>query len=647
MKMLFLLALLAVGQGATEKVAAGAPATLQQQFDAASDAAATLGKCGEAIAMFEAIERSGAAKRSALVAAAIDVRKGRCLVLTGREAEGEAAIHRGLPQLEARGAAFAVDARNAKITLGEAAYNRFDYDSAIRQYEAVLAQSQGLQRLMPLMLLSRALMFDHDGRALRYAEEARTIVKTAPAASKRDIANVQTQYARVLLNEGRDGEAYAELRDSLAKQGGLDSRVNLDDIATRSDLAIAALRNKDVAAAQRYLVYTGAGRMKDAPFSKAVSMDPPACDPTIGLTADDVAIVEFILEEDGHVAGVMPIFSTGRRATALAFAQAVKDWSWRPDDAKAIPLIFRYGSRVELRCVRAPEAPSVMKPLIESADAWFAAQGLSEAAWADMSDARALPLQRAGSTDGGAAGLRATMALALNPIVDAKELEALRQQAMTRAAALRAPVAMRVAMVVSDTQDWNANKYRAALRALLTEPDVAADPIASATLRLMIAAPRYKSRSPEDASALLDAVISAPLAETHPLKVAALLQRANLLAAANDLAGARAAFARTGLTAEQCSLVGLSPAATRPGGSSSDYPMAAVRMGFEGWVRAEFDITADGRTATQRAVVAYPPFIFNDAAIGIVRGSRWTSSFRPEGALACAGQQRSVVFNMP
>lgn len=160
-------------------------------------------------------------------------------------------------------------------------------------------------------------------------------------------------------------------------------------------------------------------------------------------------------------------------------------------------------------------------------------------------------------------------------------------------------------------------------------------------------APRYKTKPPADAVDLLDKVTAAPLAAGHPLKVAALLQKANVLADTGNYAGAQAAFQQTGLTAEQCSLFGLTPAVTRSGAGSSDYPDAAVRFGFEGWVRAEFDVTADGRTATQRAVAAYPPFIFNDAAVGIVRGARFTSSYRPEGALACSGQQRSIVFRMP
>ncbi|WP_211275768.1 energy transducer TonB [Sphingomonas mucosissima] len=490
-------------------------------------------------------------------------------------------------------------------------------------------------------------MFDHDGRALRHAEEARTIVTTTPGLSKRDVARVQTIYARVLLNEGRDKEAYAVLRDSLAKQGGLGLKVSLDDIATRSDLAIAALRNKDVEAARRYLVYTGAGRMKDQPFSRAVDMEPPACNPAAGVKPEDVAIVEFTLDTDGHVSDVTPIFTTGGRASAIAFTEAVRDWSWKPEDAKAIPLIFRASTRIELRCLRAPEAPSIFTPSQEVMNTWFDSRGLGRPAWADMPEARALPLQRTAADEAGIAGLRGMMAVALSPLAERKEREAMSARALARAAEVGAPPAAQVLLSGYDMKNYDGAKYRAALRQTLADPRVAADPISAATLRLAIAAPRYKAKPPADALALLEPVIAAPFPANHPLKIAALLSKADVLAQARDYAGAQAAFQQTGLTAEQCSLFGLTPALTRAGGGSSDYPDAAFQFGFEGWVRAEFDVTADGRTATQRAVAAYPPFIFNDAAMGVVRGARFTSSYRPEGALACSGQQRAIVFSMP
>ncbi|WP_218775984.1 energy transducer TonB [Sphingomonas sp. TZW2008] len=643
--MLYLLALLATGQaGGTPPAGA---ASLQQQFDAASDASASPGRCEEAIAAFEAIERSGAAKRNALVAAAIDVRKGRCLVTVGRDAEGEAAIRRGLPQLQARGATFASDVRDAIVMLGEVAIRRSDYDGALVEYRRALELSAGPQRILPLMLMAQALMFDHDGQALRYAEEARTIVTTSPGLSPRDVARVQTIYARVLLNEGRDKEAYAVLRDSLAKQGGLGLKVTLDDIATRSDLAIAALRNNDVVNARRYLVYTGAGRMKDAPFATAVDMEPPACDPAGGVRPEDIAVVEFTLGNDGHVTDVTPIFTTGGRASAIAFAQAVRDWSWKPESARAIPLIYRASTRIELRCIRAAERPSIFGPVADALSAWFDSRGVGSPAWADMPDARALPMQRIDAARDDLVGLRGAIMLSMSPLLDEKERDVMRAKARALATTLNAPPAAQALLTGRDMKKYDATKYRAALRATLAEPAVAADAVSAATLRLAIAAPRFKASAPPDAVQLLDAVIAAPLQAGHPLKVAALLQKADALARLRDVAGAQAAFRQTGLTAEQCALIGLEPAVRRTGGGSSDYPDAAARFGFEGWVRAEFDVTADGRTATQRAVAAYPPFIFNDAAMGVVRDARFTSSFRPEGALACSGQQQSIVFHMP
>ena len=69
-------------------------------------------------------------------------------------------------------------------------------------------------------------------------------------------------------------------------------------------------------------------------------------------------------------------------------------------------------------------------------------------------------------------------------------------------------------------------------------------------------------------------------------------------------------------------------------------------MGFEGWVRIEYDIKADGNTAAQRAIVAYPPFVFREAATGIAKGLVYTQSFRPDGSAGCGGQQENVRFTM-
>lgn len=646
-----LLFALALGQEAPVPPKAAAPSNLQARFDAASEAAGA-GRCRDAVSQFEAIEASGAAKRNPLVAAAIAVRKGGCLIGTARSTEGEAAIRQGLPVLEAKGDAFAGDVRDARLTLATAAILRFDYDAAERQAEAALALSKEAARVRPLMLLARIRMFDRDGRALALADEARTITMSSPSFTKKDVAVAQTLYARVLMNEGRKKEAYDALKDSLRKQGGLTLKVSLADIGTRSDLAIAALQNGDRDAAREYLAYTGAGRMKDSPFTTGAGMESPACGEATGLKPQDVAIVEFTLEDDGHVSSVSPIYTPGDRNVALAFARVVAGWSWKAEDAAKIPLLFRYATRVEMRCAKAGDRPAITAPLQEAFEGWLRSAGAPVPAWKDMPDARALPLQRAALT--GAPGdrpalLQAAVAVAQNPVAPGSEREIAAKKAGAAAQTLDMPAPARtyVALALADIRDGR-DSTRNYYRSLLADPKTAADPLSAATLRLLIAAPGYRERAPADAKALLDAVIDAPdLPARHPLKVNAMLQEANVLAAKGDLPGARAVFDRTGLSEEQCAMIGLTPSMRRSGAGSNDYPMEAVRMGFEGWVRTEFDVAADGATVAPRAVIAYPPFVFDDAATGIIRDSRYTSSFRPSGSLACSGNQQNIVFRLP
>jgi hypothetical protein len=651
MTIAIMLGLLAVGQAAPAAVPA--KLTMQQQFDAANEAAAQ-DRCSDAVRLYEAIENAPAFRRNATAAAAIQVRKGRCLIATERGDEGEAMVRRGLPALEGKGAEFATDVREARLALGNAAMVEFDYATAATEFRAALGVASGSARIRPLTGLASVLMFDHDGAALRYASEARDLATADPLLTKKDIAVVQTQYARVLLNEGKKKEAYDELKDSLKKQGGLGMKVRLNDIVTRSDLAIAAMLNKDQPAAQNYLAYTGAGRMPNSPFGRAVEMQPPSCGAD-GLKPDDYAIVEFALVDDGHVAYARPIYTTGDRTIAVAFARAVADWSWKAEDIKAMPALFRYATRIEIRCTNAGSRPSLTAPLEEASAAWLATKGQGDAPWDGRSDAVALPLQRAAldratSARDTPAALRALAALGSNSVLPDKERAPLIDRAIVLADTAGAPVLVRTLLAIRrvGARSDNARDNRTGLRALLADPATAADPLSAATLRLLIAVPGYRASAPGDAPALLTAVIDTPgLPARHPLKVNAMLQQANALSARGDLSGARAMFDRTGLTEEQCAMIGLTPIMRRAGGGPGDYPMAAVRMGFEGWVQSEFDVAANGTPLRPRTIVAYPPFVFNEAADGVARGSRYSSSFRPEGGVACVANRVPIRFNLP
>jgi hypothetical protein len=188
------------------------------------------------------------------------------------------------------------------------------------------------------------------------------------------------------------------------------------------------------------------------------------------------------------------------------------------------------------------------------------------------------------------------------------------------------------------------------LRALLARPEVAAEPIGAATLRLAIAElHQYDSKNtPADAPQLIAAVADArDLAEHHPLRVHALLAQANAAAARGDMAAAAGAFARTGLSEQQCALIGPKPTMASSGASSELYPVDLMQLGFEGWTRIEYDIAADGRTAGQRTLIAYPPFLFGDAAKAMIGKTRYVRSYRPETSVACAANQLSFRFALP
>lgn len=647
-----ILALLLAGQAAAQQ--APAAQSVQQAFDGATKAGEE-GRCEEAVRLFEGLENRPKLMNNPMVRAAIDVRKGSCLIELGRLEDGAAAVRRGLPALAAKGEGFREEVMQAHLALGRLGVQRFDYATAAAEYKLALDGATGTQRLRPLLRLAQVLSFDRDGEALRYATEARTLALSDPRLSKHDVAAVQTQYARVLLNQGRHKEAYSELKDSLRKQGGLDLKVGIADLTTRSDLAIAASLNKDVDAARKYLAYTGAGRFKDTPFDRATSMQPPLCGPGTGLKPEDFAIVEFSLAEDGHVLGAVPVYTTGDRSAAIAFAKAVGDWSWQPESVKAIPPLFRYATRVEIRCTMAGERPALTTPLAEAYADWMESLGKPEPVWAGQPEAKAVPLQRAALAQARAAQdragqLAALLALGTTSVLGGPERQPLLDEALTLADALKAPPAARtyVAIAQIQTKSDSSREARAALRALLARPDTAGDPLAAATVRLLVAAPAYRMPAPEDADLLLTSVASAPaLADGHPLKVAALLQQANQLASKGDLPGAQRLFEQTGLSTEQCAFLGLQPTMRRMGASSSDYPMDAVQMGFEGWVRTEFDVGTDGSTVRPRVLTAYPPFVFDEAGTKISKGFRYSASYRPEDGVACTGRQESLKFLLP
>lgn len=629
------------------------PMTAQQQFDAASTAQAE-GRCDDAIKAFQELEKTQAATKNPKVLASIRVRKAMCLAGVGRADAAARNIELAIPVLDPDNPVERTDLALAHIAKGRIAYLAFDYAAATREFETAKPLLPPDKQFDVLVWLTRSTMFDPGLDSVTNADAALAIAKAANVSKDR-LADLQTLHARALLNHGRAAEGFAELKKALAAQGGLSLRVGLADIVTRSDLAIAALLVGNTDAARQYLAYTGAGRLEGSPFSRAAQMAPPACGGPADLKPDDFAIVEFLINDDGSVGYASPIYvSRGGAAAATEFARAVSAWSWLPKDAASIPPLFRVATRVELRCSTANERPDVTQLLVGDFQTWFDQQKVQHLPETDNQTQRIAiarsELAKRGAT-GGIAIVEPLVVIAGNSLASEKESKEAAVRLRDTLYTLSAPVTVRaffeIRLIDYTISRWqNPGARRDALRKLLAVPEYAANPRVAGTLKLLIAEPVYRENAPSDATELLTATATDPrLPAGDPLKTGAFVRLAGLQAGAGDIAAARQSYAQSGLSAQQCSLVDAQPVMKRNG--SGSFPMEAMRWGFEGWVRVEYDIQPDGLTANRRAVIAYPPLVFRDAAVEILKSARFGQSYRPEGGPGCGGALQNVNFNIP
>jgi outer membrane biosynthesis protein TonB len=425
-------------------------------------------------------------------------------------------------------------------------------------------------------------------------------------------------------------------------------------VSARSDAAIASLLAGKSDEARRYMAMTGAGRLTKGEFDPAVQMDVPPCGGEADLRPADMAVVEFTIGDDGVVRNVSPIYAAGGGAVALEFARAVRDWSWTPEQAKALPPFFRSNVRVEMRCSTAFERPSIGKILDADMAAWLQTKGLSLPTEERGADAVTVVRQRAAlaaaeakSGPNSVATLPPLYALVNNAVVGREETNVLARRALAIAEAQGAPPTARLPLdinvrMTASADSWKDGAYARAVTPLLSVPAYANDPQARAAIQLLIAE-RTNNRT-RRAPLLQEVADDTRLKPNDPFRVGALIRLASLQQQAGDTAAARATFDRSGLAANQCAILDAPPHMLSAGGT---FPNDAFVWGFEGWTKSQFDVGADGRVVNERAVLSYPPFIFTKAGTAAVAGSRWSKTFRPDGGVGCGGLARSVRFKMP
>jgi len=626
--------------------------TIQQAFDAAT-ALQDSGKFADALAEWEKLEPRVANKPRSL--ALVRLRKGLTLYRLDRRDDAVASVRAALAVLPANEPTMRNDRIQGYNLLGKVAETSLDYATAsdnYRQAEALAATP--VEHLGTLRgLIETETFVDSDAAVADLARVQQWLVD--PSVDNVARAALKRVESQLLLNRGDFAGARTAAGEGVKLLGGLTSRTDLNDVAVRSNYAIAAMMLGDRDDARKYMAYTGAGRVSTGSFDPAVQMTPPDCGGDSDLRPDDIAVVEFSIGDDGTIVYASPVYASRGGEVALQFARAVRGWSWKPEQVKALPAFFRYRARVELRCSTEFPKPSLLDYLDKSLAKWLEARGVDIPLKRDGADAALLAAERKELADlekiKGADSLALVPILHLlsrNTVLQIEEGARLAQREATILAANKAPAMARLSADLKGWQSknsdsWGGRRYFRMLEAAAASGPYAEDPEARAVLRLMMS-DASRGFDKERSLALLDQVANdAAVPVENGFKVGALIRKASILTQRGDLAAAKAVYAQTGTTADQCSLIDSSPRLVGVGGT---FPDEAKMWGFEGWVSVQFDVGADGRTINQRAVVSYPPFIFTKAGDDTLKTARYEKAFRPDGGIGCGGVTQRVRFTM-
>lgn len=633
--------------------------TVQQRFDAASAKLDT--DAAGALADFRALEVSLLAEPTPNQTnlAVTRARKAEALLALGKPDEALAALDQALAGHGLDKPALAPVRDNTRLIRAQVLEAQLDHVAATEEYLR-LAESAGpaITRAVALMGAARTTMFVDPAAALQYADKALALAESDPSTGKKELANVLDIKGRILNNAGRYAEAKAVLVRAVTSTGGLTDKVNQNDVSLRGDAALAFLRLGEEDDARKYLAYTGAGRT-DVPLGIPVGAQLPACGGIEGLRSEDSAVIEFSIMDDGRVVGAHPVYASRPGEMAYDFARAVSGWSWNPENAAKVKPFFRVATRVEVRCSNRTKRPPIAADINRALTDWAREKGVelpeieSEAEQAKQLGARLAALPAAPGTE----RLMLLALLARNNVVEDEKRVAYATEAEAMGVRLSVPATARLSLAVArisaeagKKSDWSSRLRlrRDQLRALLQRPEFAADPRLRATIELLVADDSGQLKQPDDAMASLKTIVDdKALEDRDPLKIAALVQLANIYAAQKRMDEAQAAYRRTGLSAEQCALVDGGPVMLRSNASFNDFPQEALRWGFEGWTMLEYDVAANGTVRDARVVAAYPPEVFGKASERMAHDFRYSISYRPDGDLACSGMNSRVRFRIP
>ncbi|MBY8827120.1 energy transducer TonB [Hephaestia mangrovi] len=629
--------------------------TVQQDFDRATQLSDGTDKVA-ALAAWQALERRiSANKRSHAI---VLVRKSEVLFDLGHKDDAIAAAKAGLADLPETDHTLDNDRMRAERNLGGVAESSLDYAGAAVYYRRALPlAATPVDKLAILRGLIQTGIFTDPATVEPEFGQADTLLGQIKADR-----TVKAMFARLrdqwLMAQGKYDAAAKAAKGAVEDLGGLTVLTDINDAAARSDTAIALLLAGQSDEARKYMAYTGAGQLPGNEFDPGAEMTVPPCGGDSGLRPQDAAVVQFSVGDDGRVIDSQPVYAAGGGAAALAFAKAARDWSWTPEQAKKLPPFFRYSARVELRCSTAFERPSIGSYLDQDLGAWLIAKGVELPPPLTGSDIAVLPhlrerlaAQQTAQGNGALVLVPTLMAIAENAASGREEMHTMAVRAVAILTANGATPVARLAAealvwISADAESWRAADYVRAVQPRLEDPFYATDPEARSAIRLMVA-DRLLDHASDRARILLQQVADDnSLAANDPLKVGALVRLASIDAADGHVDQARAAFEKTGLSADQCALLDAQPHIVSSNVGSGSFPQEARRWGFEGWTQLQFDVTADGHPKNVRAIVSYPPFVFTAAGTNVLERARFSKSYRPDGDLGCGGDTQRVKFQI-
>lgn len=541
---------------------------------------------------------------------------------------------------------------DALIIAGDAARFSNNPEEAIAAYDRALplATAAGEIAAVRGAKMGTALVtitFDPARSGILFDEE----IAAAPSRSAPDtyISSLEDKRARAALNAGDMGTAKLWIDRALDRVGEETLQISYLQSQVRGDGALIYHELDDLKRVQSLIKYSGAGGMKDASWVNNYDGSLPECG-VAGVTKDDFAIIQFAIDEDGRVSGALPIHANRTGDLASIFAREVADWKWPVSVIEDISLFWRATLRFQLRCEGRTDQTGLEDPAQSEAVEWLAEKG-----WIKSGLSTALAPDDLILVDE-APEIARILTQQLPLAEDAYSTDF--NEFADRLSAQQAPAsayALLAAQVSSRTGNASrTNSSRRKSKAL--EQSVAIIktrfPDDPATYWLMVEhALAFEARK-KDGSAreIYEALIALPtdrLATLDPLRQVSLLHAGALQARAGEREAALERVLAAGIAPDACEMFDTRPVRTRTSGiNSRTMPRAAIQWNIDGFVSIGYDLSANGRPENIRAIVSYPPFIFDENALKGVSTLRYRSPKIGDEEVSCANENVTIVFRL-